>query len=1176
MRAAAPPGVIDHELGSAIARFKPELIAMIMGEQQGATAPGESRLTSAQERLWLFQKLEPTSSTYNSPVVVRFDGALDVAGLEGALRRVLDRHEPLRSIVVDTPYGGAMRILAPPQDVVAVVDLSQLPHAAQTAAAYAQFREAQHRPFDLARDMPFRATLLRLRADRHVLVASTHHIAVDGVSLQHFVRELVTAYAGEELPALRTTFRAHAAWERAYWTADRLAARAGFWRTALAGAPLVLQLPTDRPREAKATYDGGLEDLALDALTDGRVRALAQSERASPFMALLAAYAAALHRHSGQRDLVVGTPLHGREQAALSDLIGMFVNQLPLRMQVGRDDSYRDLLRQAREAVLGSMTEHEMPFGALVDALGVPRDESRTPVFQALLNVSPTVPASHDMTVRGVTFSVPSARELSGGFDGQSKFDVTLYASVDDDGQQLRLVYNAALFESARMRELLSGVGQILRLGSDQPDRPLAELMPYPRHVAREVRAASSGAPPAAQSVPEQVARIAASHAHRPAVIGADGDLSYATLLVEALRVARVVAAATPGDPERPVGIVVPHDADAVLALLGVLASGRPYVPLDPAYPAERLRFMVQHAELRVVLTTPELRERAADMIGEHGRVITVHDEPAPGTPQPPTPRPEDVAYLLFTSGSSGQPKAVVQSHGNLLQQVTRYAEALSLAPADRLAWLASISFDASLMDVFGGLTSGASICPIDARAIDLGRLPGQLSASRISVLHVTPTVFRTIARVAISPEFPTLRAVVLGGEAVRQDEVRFFDEHLSPDAVLFNLYGASEHSFSLGGIVDRHRRTVEVPIGWPVGDTEALLLDGDGHPDPVSGELVLRSGHTALGYWKSPDLAARAFPPDADRPGARLYRTGDIVRRRPDGAYIFLERRDQQLKVRGHRIEAYEVEGALQAHASIAEAAVHAPADATGDAVLTACIVLRPDAAGTSVAELAAWCAARLPAFMVPAGWQFLDRLPRTPSGKLDRRSLPAPAAPAVAERDAFGPRDAIEAEVLQLWRDILGVVDMGVNDDFFVLGGNSLSATQVVSRVRESLEVELPLRRFFDHPTVADTAAWIRDRRGGTLSVPPLPDSRQGRTYAALILAGADMVPPAARPGRLRVQHGQRPAGRRAAGCRAPAAGRACRRDGAGEPPHVLSDRVRAPGTGGRGRAGPCIRRG
>ncbi|NLG61089.1 MAG: amino acid adenylation domain-containing protein, partial [Candidatus Cloacimonetes bacterium] len=603
---------------------------------------------------------------------------------------------------------------------------------------------------------------------------------------------------------------------------------------------------------------------------------------------------------------------------------------------------------------------------------------------------------------------------------------------------------------------------------------------------------ASSTAKPAPgrrfATVPEAFRHIAQERATDTAIDEAGRQLTWRELREAVEQTALLLAGTQSARQNAPVGVLAAHGSSAITGLLGALTAGRPYVPLDPTYPEERLRFMIQDAGVGVVLASRDHVELANRLAADAGEVVLLGSAPPPEAVLPELPQPDAFAYLLYTSGSTGRPKAVVQTHGNLLEQASRYAEAIELSPADRLAWMASVSFDASVMDVYGGLLAGAVIVPIEARSTDLSTLPRLATDRQVSVLHLTPTVLRSIGRLTPDATFPTVRMLVLGGEPVRPEHVELFDARFSASATLFNLYGASEHSFSLGGTVPRTLRSVEIPLGRPVGDVEPVLIAPDGRRDSVMGELVIRSAHNARGYWNAPELSERAFLPDQDGDAhCTLYRTGDVVRRRPDGQLVFVRRADSQMKVRGHRIEAYEVEAVLKRHPLVADAAVHAPAGADGESVLTACVVVSGGAPPQGQ-ELADWCRRTLPSFMVPSSWTFLPELPRTPSGKVDRKALPAGEAGRDARVGHVDARDAEEQELLGIWQEVLGLERIGMTDDFFALGGHSLNATEVVARVRDALGVEIPLRYFFDHPTIEECAEWVRNHRSARPSIPPL----------------------------------------------------------------------------------------
>ncbi len=801
-------------------------------------------------------------------------------------------------------------------------------------------------------------------------------------------------------------------------------------------------------------------------------------------------------------------------------------------------------------------------------------------------DAQPAVPRDVDSAPAGGADGRADGRDAGDSLDAESDrlFDELVLDSTCStprapppaDDLQLALVYNADLFSEDRMSALLADIADVLDFAVRTPDAPLdarPDRVPSvdEHHVALALRHA--GCAQEARSIPERLAQIAAQSPGLTAVVGTDRDITYAELHRDVQRIARLVSAATAADRSQVIGVFVPHDEHAVQALLGALASGCAYVPLDPDYPEARLRLMVDDAGVKTIVSTAALRGRATELLSHGGTVVDVASPVGEEVPLPELPSAHAVAYLLYTSGSSGRPKAVVQSHGNLLVQATRFRDALSLGPGDRLAWLASISFDASIMDVYDSIVAGAALCPIDARALDLATLPSRLVERRLNILHVTPTVLRALARVAEATSMEGVRALVLGGEPVRADDVAFFDASFPAEAILFNLYGASEHSFALGAVIDRHHRSLEVPIGWPVGDTEVLLLGEDGHPDPVRGELALRSAFGALHYWNAPTENARAFAQDPEHEDRTVYRTGDRVRRRPDGAYVHLGRIDHQVKIRGHRVEVAEVEAVLRTHPGVRDVAVYAPNDATGDSVLAACVVGERDRPDSDPTALTHWLSERLPSYLVPTAWAVRDQLPRTPSGKVDRRSLPDVLPTDV--RDDFGLTSwtADTQVILDIWREVLDLDSVNPEDSFFAIGGHSLTATQVVARVRDVFEVDLPLRYFFDHPTVTQLAAWVRDHQGSRTSMPPLVAGAQAER-AALLLAGTTLVPAATRPHVDGIQHGCRRPDRWAARCAATASRHGSGGPASGKPAHALRDATWTTSAGGGRRTDPSLR--
>ncbi len=922
IRVSAPEGALTEDVRAALTSNKAELLELLRERSDSGPAlqprdsDGPAPLSLHQERIWLFQELEPEETAYNLTVRADLDGPLDRDRLARALRVVMQRHDPLRTLLVRQGGTIRQRITPVPAEPLAEDDLSHLPESERAAAVRAVERREQGCPFRLDRELPIRVRLVRLDSESHVLVVAFHHTAADGYSFSVFFGDLISAYGGEEPSPLSITYGDFAVWERERWSEDRLDPEIDFWREYLQGAPTELELPTDRPRPPKQTFEGQIVTRPVHPDLMDRLGSLIADEEATFFPVLVAAFATVLHRRSGQRDMVLGAPVAGRIRPALGQMVGMFVNQLPLRVRVPRGTNFRELIRDTQESVRSAMAHDELPFPLLVERLALPRDPSRTPFFQATVNLVPPVRTEFPRT-RGLDLRLAGADSMTESFDGQSRFDLTFYGQEVDDEFHVALVYNPDLFDEETAQAILAETIEVLDADQGSWEEPLDSA-----HL-RELRGDGvpgglAGPDPATaeESVANRFARIAEECPGRPAIIHGEGETTYAELLRDVRRVAALTAGSTDGT-DAPVGVLVPHDVTLASAILGVLTAGRPYVPLDPTFPTSRLAGMVSDAGIDLILTTPELQETGENLLEGSGRALRLDTAPDSSSAPGAGPSPESIAYLLYTSGSTGRPKAVVQSQGNLVRQADRYVRALDISPDDRVALTASISFDASLMDLFGALLSGAAIAPIDLRKEDVTRLPELIRERNLSILHFTPTVLRTLSQTVPDARYPTVRAVDLGGEAVRPEDVAFFDRSFPSHAQLVNSYGPSEHTLALAHRVDRDTRSTEVPIGRPVGDVQVVLLDEDGHPDAVVGEIALRSDYGALRYWNRPEATRKAFIPDPERPGRTLYRTGDVARRRVDGTYVFQHRADRQLKLRGHRVEPNEVEAVLSVQLS-------------------------------------------------------------------------------------------------------------------------------------------------------------------------------------------------------------------------------------------------------------------
>jgi amino acid adenylation domain-containing protein/non-ribosomal peptide synthase protein (TIGR01720 family) len=1062
-------------------------------------------LSFPQERLWVLQQLDPASGAYNVGAPLRLRGPLDVPVLERSLAAIVARHEALRTrfpAVAGTPVqvvdpAGAVRI--------PLVDLTALAADAREAAMRALVRDESQRPFDLAAGPLLRSTLVRLAPDDHALFFTMHHIVSDGWSMSVLVRdvsELYTAFSAGQapsLPPLSVQYADYAVWQRAWLSGDVLEAQLAYWRGALADVP-ALELPLDRPRPAVQTYRGAGDAVALPAGLSDALRALSRREGATLFMTLVASLQLLLARLSGQEDFAVGSPVAGRTRGETEGLIGCFLNNLVLRADLRGDPTFRELLGRVREATLGAYAHQDVPFEKLIDALRPPRDPARTPFFQVLVNLLPPNDGAQ------LRLGSVSAEALDGGAP-QAKFDLTVYI-VDGPEIDLRVVYNADLFDAETIGRMLHSWQVLLESAAAAPERrvsTVALLRPDDRaRLAAAVHRPRPEVPfePFPEPAPREsiAARFAARVRATPDALAVETALhrwTYADLDARANRVANALLRVCGAGPAR-VALFLDHDAPMLAGVLGALRAGTTYLPLDPAYPPERVRAILEDGEPAALLAEAAFVERVRDFAGGLP-VLVLEDVLADGPADAVAVEvdPDAPAYILYTSGSTGVPKGVVQSHRNVLRHIRTYADRLHLGAGDRLSLFSAYGFDAAVMDIYGALLSGATLCPVSLRGEAGGDLPGEVVRRGITVFHSTPTVYRHLAAQLAGHDLSRVRLVVLGGEEVVPHDLELFRRHFTPGALFVNGFGPTECTIALQHFTDgRTPARGPVPLGRAVEDVEVRLLNADGEPVETfaTGEITVRAAHVALGYWRRPELTGAAFLPDPEGGARRVYRTGDFGRLLPDGSIAFAGRRDGQVKIRGFRIETGEIESVLRADPRVRECAVVARDDA-GEKQLVAYVVAA-EGADPPAAELRARVRERLPDHMVPAAVVAVGHLPLTPNGKLDRRALPAPPAPEAVPDAYVAPRTQGEEVLAGIFAEVLRVERVGVETSFFELGGHSLMATRAVSRIRDVMDVELPLRAIFEAPTVAELAGTVEALRMQALpQLPPIvPVERRG----------------------------------------------------------------------------------
>jgi len=1086
-----------------------ERVEQLQREQEGLLVPpirpmprhAPPPLSFAQQRLWFLDQLDPNNSSYNVPYLVRMTGPLRADVLEKSLNEIVRRHETLRTSfqMVDNELA---QIIAPALTLPLLrEDLSSLPKAGREDEARRRAADEVAKPFDLSVAPLLRATLFRLADDDHVLVLNTHHVISDRWSLGVLSQELAAlyeAFAADQpspLPELAVQYADYAVWQRDFLSGETLDKQLSYWKQHLTGAPANLDLPTDRPRPPVQTHRGARETVILPNELLDSIRQLSRTESATLFMTLLTAFNVLLSRYSGQQDVVVGTPIAGRNRSEVEKLIGFFVNTLVMRTDLSANPSFRELLARVRESAMGAYAHQDLPFEKLVEELRPDRDLSRSAIFQVMFVLQNVPTAAQRMgEIEATPFGagVPSA-----------KFDLSLITSETPDGLRVSAIYNTDLFEAETIRRML---GHYQRLLEAAVATPAIEVFHMPMLTPTESRQLlvdwndTDREFPRDRSLPQFIEAQVERTPDATALVFEPQRLTYLDLNARANQLAHCLRKHGVG-PGVFVGLCLERSVEMVVGVLAVLKAGGAYVPLDPEHPQSRIAGMLEDAEPPVLLTLERLLDRLPEsqvpIICVDRDWHMVADEPA--TNLPVLTSGKDPAFVIYTSGSTGKPKGVVNLHQATLNQMLWRQATYGLKPDDRVLHKTPYTFDVSVWEFFWPLMVGA--CVVVARPEghkDPEYLASLIASEKITTTHFVPSMLRVFLEAENLEKCTSLRRVFSGGEALTPDLQERFFERLGPK--LQNCYGPAEAAIDVTyWRCTPVSGTSVVPIGKPIWNTQLYILDEYMEPVPVGvpGELHIAGVSLARGYLKQPELTAQKFVEDPFRleNGGRLYKTGDVARFRPDGNIEYVGRRDYQVKIRGFRIELSEIESVLGRHPSVQDCVVQAREDVAGDKRLVGYVV---PAAGSAiqVAELRNWVKERLPEYMVPVAWVEMARLPLSPNGKVDRKNLPAPeyVRPELAA-EYQGARTPAEEVMASIWAEVLRHDQVGVHDQFFELGGHSLLATQVVSRIRHAFQVELPLRALFEAPTVAgltERVQQLQREQQGMLAPPIRPVPR------------------------------------------------------------------------------------
>ena len=1058
-------------------------------------------LSFAQERLWFLDKLEPGNPAYNITASVRLSGELNLKALEYSFTELVRRQEVLRTVIVEIDGREAQRILPAEPSQIAIADLTGLPEDARENETRRRVRESARERFDLKRGPLLRVSLLRLKQTEHVAVVCMHHIVSDGWSIAILIREIARLYEAcregkaSPLVELGVQYADYAKWQREFLKGEVLQSHLEYWRGQLCQDSPMSALPTDRPRQPRGSYNGSKRTFVLSEILSDRLRELSRQEGVTLFMTLLTAFKVLLNRYTGEEVISVGTPVANRNQAQIEGLIGFFVNTLVMRTELSGDPSFKSAMNRVRETSLGAYAHQDLPFEKLVEELNPQRYLNRTPLFQVMFALQNA--PRETLELPGLQIS-PERVE-----SGTAKFDLTL--ALNDDNRALagEMEYNTDLFDAHTIDSMLGHFESLLESIAENPNLPISSLRLLPKEEVRRLVHEwndTTSAYPKDACISELFAEQAKRTPNAVAVIVDDEQLTYRELNRRTNRLANYLQSAGVG-PEMTVGLCVERSLDMVVGLLGILKAGAACIPLDPAYPPERLAYMLDDAKAVAVVTHQQYSANLPPRPGieliplQAGLDVEAGDEyRASGAVA------ENLAYVIYTSGSAGKPKGVCVSHRAAVSHFSAVQKEfdggltytyLGLSSRDRVLQFSSLSFDVSLEQIFPPLLNGAAVILRGRQLWSVKEFSRKVKDFRLTVINLPGSYWHQLTADPIAchelASNKDLRLIVVGGEAMSLESVLAWRQASTGTARLLNAYGPTEAvitcaNFEIPARFCEDQPGRQIPIGRPLANRSLYILDKNGSVLPVGviGELYVGGGTLARGYLNAA-LTAERFTPDefSLEPGARMYKTGDKARYLADGNVELFGRVDQQVKIRGFRIELGEIEAALREHREIKEAAVTASGDELYDKRIVAYVVSKQEPA-PSASELRSFLRAKLPEHMLPSAFVVLEALPMTRGWKLDRSALPPPDdSYQVSAATYLAPRSPVESTLAAMWAKLLGVKQVGINDNFFELGGHSLLATRLGSQIERAFNTEIPLRSIFESPTVAGLAVEIGKRQ-------------------------------------------------------------------------------------------------
>ena len=1043
---------------------------------------GPAPLSFAQEQIWLHCQF--AKDLYNESVTIYRRGALDISTLQRALNEMVRRHEAWRTTfrLVD---GRPMQVVNATSELpIEIIDLKKLSAEKQEAESLRLARERVRAVYDMERGPLVRATLMQLGEQDYRLYLFLHHIIFDGFSVYNvLLPELLKVYnaflarEASPLPELRLQYSDFAQWQRDSIKQDELNESREFWATQLNGEVPVLELPTDRPRPAIQSFRGAMHRFALTPSLSASLHELANQEHTSFFVVALSCFAALLRRYSLQEDFVIGTVTSGRKHSELEALLGCFQNPLALRLKLGGDPSFREMLAYTRDITLQALAHDSAPFERLVNELSVRRDTSRNPIFNVMFSLAPPTPA------------------YEAGWDlnqldldtGTAKFDLDLELDDRPAGLQGRFVYCTDLFEASTIERMAGHFQTMIEAIVTNPDQRVSCL---PMLSSKERRQFSewnrTEAEYPRQSCMHELVEAQAERTPAASAVEHGGQsLNYRELNERANQLAHFLRKHGVGS-ESKVGICLRRSLELPVALLAVLKAGGACVPLDPAYPKERLTYMLEDSGTSLVLTQPGLLAEVTDFDAE---VINLEadwklfaaesrEHPRSGA------KPESLAYVIYTSGSTGKPRGVLLTHGGVVNHNVAASKIFGLTPADRMSQFASISFDIAIEEIFPTwISGGALVVREEDASLAIGDFLRWVEEKRVTALDLPTAYWHEMVRELSESKMTlpkSLRIVIVGGEKASSAALMEWRKITGPRVRWVNTYGPTETSVIVSSFEPTFGEEIPavLPIGRPIANTKIYILSKTLHPLPVgiAGDLYISGPGLARGYHNRPEITAEKFVDDPFIPGARMYKTGDLARYLADGNIEFAGRTDDQVKIRGYRVELEEIEAVLGAHSGVHEVVVMARENASGEKTLVSYLVPSREQVPTA-SELRTYLKQKLPHYMIPSAFVLLETMPKTPNGKVDKRALPAPKAADFAETQEYvAPTNELEAQLAKIWETVLDKTPVGIRDNFFELGGHSLLAARLMHRIEQQLGERLPLAALLQAPTIEQLAKILR----------------------------------------------------------------------------------------------------